>query len=364
MKETPCLIIDSKVMKRNIDRMEEKIRLTGAVLRPHTKTHKIPEFALYQASKSSGAVTVAKVSEAEVMASNGLKDIFIAYPIIGDEKIQRVITLSRSIRVIVGFDSLYGAVMLDKLAGEAQHSIEVRMEVDTGLRRSGVLYEDALNLATKVSKLKNLSFTGIYTYRGLVLSGNVTNDRESAGIEEGRLMAKLAEKIRSSGIPIRDVSVGSTPTSEFAAQVPGVTEVRPGTYIFNDIMQKNLSCCETEDCAAWVEVTVVSKPSSDLLIIDGGSKTFATDFTQNVYPTYLQGYGFIIGEPDLLFERLNEEHSILKSLSGNTAFKIGDRLKIIPNHICTTINLYDTVYLMESDSTLRPVKVMGRGKLH
>lgn len=362
--ETPCILIDMDIMKKNINDMAGKIKANGCSLRPHVKTHKMPEIAKMQLDGGAVGVTVAKVSEAEVMSEHGIKDIFIAYPIIGRNKINRVLELSKKIRLIVGVDSLYGANELNNAAKEKGQIMEIRMEVDTGLRRTGVPYGSAENLAAEVIKLDNLNLTGIYTFRGLVYNGKATLDREKAGLEEGELMVDLANRLRKNGINIKEISAGSTPTAEYAAKVPGITEVRPGTYVFYDTMQHNMNVCSWDQCAAKVLVTVISRPTHELAIIDGGSKTFSTDAPLGVFPHYLVGNGKVVEDENLVLERLTEEHGMISVNAGAKELNIGDKLQIIPNHVCSAINLHNKVYFIENGDVIKEVKVAARGMLY
>ena len=156
--------------------------------------------------------------------------------------------------------------------------------------------------------------------------------------------------------------MGSTPTAAYVAKVDGITEIRPGTYVFNDRMQAGYGVCEMGDCAATVVATVISEPSEDLVIIDGGSKTFATDVQPHTEPLNLKGFGEIVNSPGAILERLTEEHGMVHVPKGHD-LKIGDRLEIIPNHICSTVNLHNHVYMQKADQTIQKLTVAGRGKL-
>jgi D-serine deaminase-like pyridoxal phosphate-dependent protein len=228
--ETPHLLIDGAKVARNIEKMAGIARERGVKLRPHVKTHKIPMIARRQLESGAAGITVAKVSEAEVMADGGIRDIFIAYPLVTDSKIRRAIRLSREgVRLVVGVDSLEGGKRLSRVAALEDHELEVRLEVDTGLRRTGVRFDRAVELAAEITELENLRLSGLYTFRGAVLeSGIPTLELKQAGLEEGKLMASLADRMRDSGIEVEDVSVGSTPTAGYAGEVEGVTEIRPG----------------------------------------------------------------------------------------------------------------------------------------
>lgn len=363
--ETPCVIIDTDIMTRNIATMAERVGGHHSVkLRPHAKTHKLPSVAQLQIDAGAVGITVAKVSEAEVMAAHGIHNIFIAYPLVTIRKIERAIRLSEKIELIVGVDSLAGAKLLEQTAAKLGHSLQVRLEIDTGLRRTGVRIEDATALATEIAGMPHLRLTGIYTFRGALLAGQPTLDVAAAGLEEGQLMVALAARLRAAGIAIVDVSVGSTPTALYAAAVEGVTEVRPGTYVYQDRMQAQLGVCELDDCAGSVLVTVISRPSADLAIIDGGSKTFATDVQPGTNPLQLRGFGHIHGLEDAVLVRINEEHGMVElgPLAQAANLQVGDQLRIIPNHICSTVNLHNQVVMQRGDSYER-MPVLARGML-
>jgi D-serine deaminase-like pyridoxal phosphate-dependent protein len=357
---TPYLLVDGPKMERNIQKMAEVARENGVALRPHVKTHKIPGIAREQLEAGASGITVAKLSEAEVMADGGIEDIFIAYPLVTEAKIRQAIQLAERVRLVVGVDSLEGA---RRLSGVAQdQTLEVRLEVDTGLRRTGVPLDEAVGLAGEIEDMGNLDLTGIYTYRGAVLGGTKTLELEKAGLEEGQLMVSLAEQMRERGIGVDDVSVGSTPTAEHVAKVEGVTEIRPGTYVFYDRMQARLGACSLDECAAVVVCTVVSRSTRDLAVIDGGSKTFATDVAPGAEPLNLEGYGHVIGYPGAVLERLTEEHGML-SVDEDCDLDIGDTLQIIPNHICSMVNLHDELCLLGEDGVVKETRVVARGKV-
>ncbi len=361
MVETPHVLIDSAKTRKNIEKMAEISGRNGVALRPHVKTHKIPAIARAQVEAGAAGITVAKVSEADVMADAGLEDIFIAYPLVTNSRIRRAVELSRRLeRLMVGVDSLEGARRLSAAAED--DVLEVRLEVDTGLRRTGVAYDEAVELARPIDAFDNLDLSGIYTYRGAVLDGSPTLDRKNAGLEEGELMVSLAGLMRERGLDIRDVSLGSTPTAGYAAEVEGVTEIRPGTYVFYDRMQARLGACSLDECAATVACTVVSRPHEDLAVIDGGSKTFATDVQPGKEPLNLEGFGHVVGYPGATLERLTEEHGML-AVTAEHDLKAGDTLQIIPNHVCSTVNLHDAVYLAGDDGAVEELRVAARGKV-
>ncbi|MGG1635033.1 alanine racemase [Paenibacillus sp. NRS-1760] len=361
--ETPCVVIDSDAVDNNIAAMAEAIAKRGVKLRPHAKTHKLPEMASRQLSAGAIGITVAKISEAEIMASGGIRDIFVAYPLVAKSKLERAARLSLSgVRLIIGVDSLEGAKRISETAVREGAVLEVRLELETGLRRTGVAIDKAVELAKQINDLDGIKLSGIFTYRGAMVSGASTLDLQAAGHEEGRLMVEAAAALRSAGIAIEDVSVGSSPTALFAAEVDGITEVRPGTYIYQDRMQAAFGTCALEDCAGVVLATIVSRPYEDLIIIDGGSKTFATDVQPGNSPLFLKGFGHIIGDPEAILERMNEEHGMIRVQPGSN-YQVGDLVRIIPNHICSTVNLHSFVYIKDSTGQLHKTTVAARGML-
>jgi D-serine deaminase-like pyridoxal phosphate-dependent protein len=172
----------------------------------------------------------------------------------------------------------------------------------------------------------------------------------------------VADRIRERGVEIEDVSVGSTPTAAFAGEVDGVTEIRPGTYVFYDRMQARLGACSLEECAATVIATVVSRPAEDLAVIDGGSKTFATDVPPDREPLNLEGFGHVVGYPNAVLERLTEEHGMLRVTNENS-LRVGDTVRIVPNHVCSTVNLHNEVFLTNGSGAVERLEVTARGKL-
>lgn len=359
--ETPCIIIDVDTVRRNVMEMQHAADAAGCVLRPHIKTHKMPFFAHMQLQAGARGVTCAKVSEAEVMADSGVEDIFIAYPMVGAARVERAVALSRRVqRLILSVDSLPGAIALDAAARAAGTMLEVRLEVDTGAGRTGVPLEHAAALAQRIAAMPGLRLTGIYTFKGLIYQGAPTQDNILAAKEEGEMMAEAARSIRAAGVAIQDVSAGSSPTGVAVAQTGLVTEVRPGTYIFKDQLLCREHVAKPDEIALRYAATVVSTPKPELAVLDGGSKTFATDIPLGGPPFYFSGYAAVEGRPDLCLARMNEEHGILTAAGGKTNLRIGDVLMLTPVHACTAINAQNFVYLLENGA-LRRERVAARG---
>jgi len=356
--DTPCLLIDLDRMEANIQRWQATIAASGVDLRPHVKTHKSPELAQMQLAAGAAGITVAKIAEAEVFAAHGCRDIFVAYPVVGAEKWRRAAALAQTCRLIVGVDSLAGARGLSAAAVAVGARILVSVEIDTGLNRSGIAPEQAVELCRQILQLPGLDLDGIFTFRGGSFPGSAGRSVAELGREEGELMVALAEELRSAGIPIRSISVGSTPTARAAAQAPGITEVRPGTYIFSDYMQAEAGNVSYEEVALSILCTVVSRPGPDKATVDGGSKTFSGDIVPERYK--LKGYARAVGM-EAYVESLSEEHGVVR-LGPGADMQVGDRVAFYPIHVCPTVNLSDELIGVRNGVVERVVPVLARGK--
>jgi len=361
--ETPCLVIDVQKARENIVAMQRAASALNCALRPHIKTHKMPYFARMQVEAGATGITCAKVSEAEVMADGGLTDIFIAYPMVGDFRIRRAIALKNRVdRLILAVDSLEGAQRLNDAASAANVRLEVRLEVDTGAKRTGAPRQQTAGLAKEISRLANLDLTGIYTFKSLLYKDQPTDQNALAGQEEGEMMRDIANAIREAGVSICDISAGSTPTGLAVAQTGMVTEIRPGTYIFKDVMLTMENVGRLDEIAVRYFATVVSTPTEEYAVIDGGTKTFPTDVPILTPPMNYPGYAVVEGRPDLRLTRLNEEHGMIISTQGKTGLAVGQKIALLPIHVCTAVNMQNQVYLLEN-GVLRMQKVDARGML-
>ena len=361
--QTPCLVINCETARQNVRRMQQTIDGLHCKLRPHIKTHKMPCFARLQMEMGACGITCAKVSEAAVMADAGITDIFIAYPIVGDFRIKRVLELSKRVEsLIVAADSIECAQRLHQAAHEVGVTLKVRLEIDTGAKRTGVTQEHFVKTAHFINQASNLELVGIYTFKGLVYKGEGTMDPQLAGSEEGAMLHQAYETLKNEKIHITQISGGSSPTAIEVAKTGLVTEVRPGTYVFNDYMLVKEGACSMNQIAARFYATVVSTPADDYAVIDGGTKTFPTDVALNVEPYFYPGYAVVVDNENLQLTRMNEEHGILKVKNGVTGLKVGQVIELIPIHICTAINLQNNVYLWEKDQ-VRIEKVAARGML-
>lgn len=357
--DTPVVAIDLDVMERNLRRMAEYCADHRINLRPHTKTHKIPELARRQVALGAIGITVAKVGEAEVMADAGLGDILIAYPIVGESKLRRLIALAGRVRITVAADSLEVARGISALAAAAGVKIGVLAEFNTGFCRCGLpVCESSIALAGRIGDLPGLEWRGIMVYPGHIMANAGTRPELIAA--ENQVMAKLMALLESAGIKCPVVSGGNTPAAYASHEFTGVTEIRPGTYIFNDKNTVSAEAASWPDCAARVLTTVVSRSVAGRAIIDAGSKTLTADRLESGDGI---GYGHVSEYPDITIEVLSEEHGHLDISQASRAPQVGERLQVIPNHICPVINLHDIVYGIQGEEVVCEWTVAARGKV-
>jgi len=356
--DTPALLIDLNIMERNLARAAEYAQAYELRLRPHTKTHKIPELGRLQLAHGAAGLTVAKVGEAEVMIEADPPDLLIAYPIIGHRKLERLMKVASRTRLTVALDHLLPARQLSDAAREAQVKIGVLAEVDVGLGRVGVSPGSQLvELVEGIQRLAHLSFEGIAFYPGHVRA--LDQDGLRALDQVGKLVRAVVGDLRRAGIEPNIVSGGSTPTL-FHSHRTGVNEIRPGTYIFNDRNTASSGACGLQDCAASILVTVVSTARPGQVIVDGGSKTFSADRFSGAPE---MSFGRLLEAPGAVFTKMNEEHGYVDVRRAERDFSVGDGVRIIPNHICTAMNLHETVYGIRGDEVEQVWQVAGRGKL-
>lgn len=357
--ETPALVIDLDSMERNLARAADYTRAHGLRLRPHTKTHKTPEIARRQLCLGAAGLAVAKVGEAEVMLGAEPPDLLVAYPVIGPSKLRRLMKVARKARVTVALDSLVSARQLSDAAAEAQVTVGVLAEVDVGLGRVGVSPgRELLTLAQNLLRLPRLTLEGIAFYPGHIRA----MDEEGKGqLDQLRnTLQGILEDFRRAGIELKIVSGGSTPALYYSHLVPGMNEVRPGTYLFNDLNTAFCGACSLDDCAASILVTVVSTARPGQMIVDGGSKTFSSD---RLIGSQEVTFGRVAEAPGCVFHRMNEEHGYIDVCNSEVSFSVGDRVHIIPNHICAAVNLHEHLYGLRGDRVEQVWDVAGRGKL-
>ena len=355
--ETPAVLVDLDVVERNVAAMAERARRAGLRLRPHAKTHKTVEIGRLQLAAGAGGLSVAKVGEAEVFAAAGFQDLFVAYPVVGEDKGRRLLALSDRARLAVGVDSSDGARTLDAVFRAAGRRLDVLLKIDVGFHRVGVPPDQAVQAAQSISTLAGLRLRGVFTHAGHAYLAKSPDGVADIGRSEGSILVETAQRIRDAGIEIEEVSVGSTPTARHAMSAPGVTECRPGNYVFHDASQVSLGVCALDDCALTVLATVVSVPAADRAVVDAGSKTLSSDPLRPSGP----GHGFVLGRRSRI-ARLSEEHGVIEVLPGE-GFRVGERVRILPNHACVVSNLHDRLLGVRGDRVEGEIAVAARGRV-
>lgn len=356
---TPALTVDLDVLDRNLDRMAAYCREHHVGLRPHTKTHKTLEIARKQLERGAVGLTVAKVGEAEVMAQADPAEILVAFPIFGAEKLKRLARLAASRRVLISLDSEPTARELSAAATAQNATFGVLVEFDAGLGRCGLRPgPDCVRLARAIQKLPGLKFRGLMTYPGNIWG--TQEEREKVSISVGEAVGRALTAFETDRVAVEIVSAGSTPSARLSDRVRGITEIRPGTYVYNDLNTYYQGACAIEDCAARVVATVVSTAVPNRAIIDGGSKTFSSDLLGSGPRT---GYGLVVEAPRARLMKLNEEHGYIDTTESDHSFHVGEVVTVIPNHICTCVNMQDEIFLLRNGEYVESWQVAARGKI-
>jgi D-serine deaminase-like pyridoxal phosphate-dependent protein len=344
--DTPAVLIDLDIALRNIAHAQAQADKSGVKLRPHIKTHKLPFFAMKQMEAGAVGITCQKVGEAEVMADAGLTDIFLPYNILGQSKLMRLHGLHQRITLSVTADSRttiegYAATFTD-----ASHPLKVLIECDTGGGRVGVQTQDeSLRLARLIAAAPGLRFGGLMTFPPV-------GEPEKA---EAWLRA-ARDLLNESGLACETITTGGTPDMWRNADTSVITEYRPGTYIYMDRYQVGKGAATLEDCAATVLATVVSRPTPTRAILDAGSKALTSDTLG------LPDHGELVGEPGAHVVGLSEEHGKVEMPASST-LKVGDRVRVLPDHVCPVINLFDEVHLISGNTIVDVLPVAARGRL-
>ncbi len=355
--DTPAILIELEIMERNLARTAEYGREHGLRVRPHTKTHKIPALGRRQLELGAAGLSVAKTTEADVMLSSGVKDLLVAYPVVGHAKLARLTELARKIQVTVAVDSLAAARPISDAARAAGVEISLLTEMDVGLHRVGVQPGAELEaLAAGVARLPHIRWRGVAFYPGHIKDLEETGRKQLETLRQ--TVRGAVQGLKAKGLTPEIVSGGSTPLQWESHTIAEMNEIRPGTYIFNDRNTVLSGACGKADCAATILATVVSV-APGRIITDGGSKTFSSDRTSSSEVTF----GEVVGHEKIRFHKMNEEHGFLDLNGDTTEFAVGDRLRIVPNHICVAMNLHETVYGIRGDEVEHWWRVEGRGKL-
>lgn len=358
--DSPTLLLDYNKLFQNINEMASYAKAQGISYRPHIKTHKSIKIAQLQMQAGAVGITTAKIGEAEVMAAGGIKDILIAYPISNPAKIKRLVKLlEQGVQLKISVDNSDALSYLQRELEHTPFTLEVWIKVNSGLNRCGVEPgKEAVQLAKSIWTHPQLKLGGIFTHAGHSYAAKTIEEIESIGHQEGLAVVESANECEKEGIRIPVRSVGSTPTYKIAGKVPGITEIRPGNAVFFDAIQAGLGVTSLDNCALTLLASVVGV-YKDRVIFDTGSKSLCLDKGAHGNQT-VTGFGHVIGHPEIVIERLSEEHGVGVLLK-ETPLKLNDIVQIIPNHACTVVNQFDEYVVHENEKVIDSWKVDARG---
>lgn len=345
--DTPAVVIEKAIMENNLRRAQDYADAHGMQLRPHIKTHKLPQIAARQIGMGAIGITCQKLGEAEIMADAGITDIFVPYNILGRAKLDRLHALHSRITISVSADSFETVSGYAGRFTDPAHPLPVLVECDTGAGRCGVQTpEQALAIARHIADAPGLRFEGLATYppRGGL-----------AAVEA--FFAHAKDLLQAAGLPPRVLSNGGSPDFYQSAAVTLATEHRPGTYVYSDRMQAGFGLGTLDDCALTVLTTVVSRPAPDRAVLDAGSKALASDICA------APGYGHIREYPDAVITTLSEEHAVVDLSGCADKPAIGEKVRVIPNHVCVVSNLFDEVHFAENGEIVETLPVAARGRM-
>jgi D-serine deaminase-like pyridoxal phosphate-dependent protein len=338
--------------------MAARTRAAGVELWPHTKTHKSREIAQLQRQNGAGGLTVATMREAACFAGVGFERILIAYPPVGDWRLDALVALAGSVDVRVVLDGLSTVELLDDACRRAGVSIPYLWEVDCGVHRCGTTPgpPTADLVAQAVTLYEHARFDGLMTFGGHAYIASDAAGIASAARDEKDALSLTATALEAIGIDAPSRSAGTTPTAHQLADAGPITELRPGNYVFYDATQVTLGVATTDACALSVLATVVARPDERRLILDCGSKALAAE---RLSPRS-QTFGFVVDHPELAIERLFEEHAIVTA-EEPIAVPLGTRLRVVPNHACATINLHSRMLVTEDGEVADVWSIDARG---
>ncbi len=360
---TPALVVDFDKLKQNIDEMAGRAKRAGLALRPHVKTHKTPYIAHMQMKAGAAGIVCAKLGEAEVMAAAGIEDIWICYPIVGADKIERLLNLARWVpRISTTVDTRPAAHALNAAAVARGQQVPVLVEVEVGYQRTGVepgrgLLEFVREIVTEMS---GLQYDGLMYIAGAIARYLDRDQQLNEELRAAKIVTDAAAMLHEHGIETRAVSGGTTPGAQYMHLIPGLTEYRPGCYVFGDVKYAEVGALTFDQIAMTVLTTVVSVPSGaqpSHFVTDAGSKMLT-----HTKATSIPGFGIVVGMPSVTVTRASEEHGIVQLPPGVPAPPIGAKLDIYPNYASDVTNLSDYLWVVQNDQVIATWEIAARGK--
>ncbi len=356
---TPSFLVDLDKLEQNIREMGELCKANGKELWPMVKTHKSSQIAKMQGQAGAQGYLVGTIDEAEMLVEQGFKELMFAYPVTASENIARVRELAKKAHVIVSFDGVEGAKLCNEMFALADLKVDYLITIDCGLHRLGVQPEKAAVLAQELKKLSHLQLKGIASHPGHVYGASNLDEVKKVAAEEIKALGVAKEVLVKEGFAVEIIATGSTPTAPLAAQDKNITALRPGNYVFYDVLQMAMGVVPEERCSLTVLATVISHTREDLYIMDAGSKCFGLDKGAHGI-SLAQGFGMVKGHPELIVEGLSEEVGKLK-VTGPTSLKVGDKVEVIPNHACSSANMTNYLLGCRNDVVEEVIYVDARG---
>jgi len=354
---TPIPIVDLDRMEANITRVADYARVHGLALRPHVKTHKSPRVAHAQLAQGATGLTCATLREAEVMRAV-TDDLLIAYPPIGTARLSKLVALAQMSRLRVMLDSMEAVDALAAALPPGGPRVGVLVELDLGMRRVGVaLPADAVALARRIASLPVLEWLGVGFY-----PGHIRGPAETQSVAIDALNWQLCDALdalATAGLPVRVVSGGSTPALWQSHRVAGITEIRPGTSVYNDRTTAEIGACAFADCALTVLATVVSTAVPGQVVVDAGTKALGRE---PIRGADAPGYGVLLDRPDVVVSAMSEEHGTLDLSHTDWRPSIGEQVRIIPNHVCIVTHLFDNAVGIRGNVVVEEWGIEARGR--
>ncbi len=355
--DTPALLVDYVKLQNNLQKLQQACDEAEISLRPHIKAHKTPQVAQMQIRGGAIGVTCAKIAEAEAMAAGGIEDIFLANSFVGETKMLRLVALAKHVPILrVAVESEESARQLNDAFVAAGMTLEVIIECNIGTNRAGVAPGNAVTFAQMLSRYPALEIKGLMGYAGFSYDYRGKEAFAECAAREGEILSGIAGELAAAGFDMSVISGGSTPQAGLYAKGCGLTEVRCGTYCLYDYNQVDIGACSVDDIAASVLTSVVAVPGEDRVIIDAGTKALdqaVSDLTE--------GYGRVKGCKNGNVSKINDEHGYIDRKSIENDLRIGEKVEIYPPRICTCLNLYDVMYVIE-DGHVRDIwEITARG---
>ena len=348
--QTPAILVDRGVMERNLKAYQQECDKYGKQLWPMVKTHKSTKLALLQQELGASGFLCGTLDECEALCEAGISTLMYAYPVAGEVSCRRVVELAKKCEFYVRLDDLDGAAMLEDAAAREGAEIQYTIIIDCGLHRFGMAPERVLAFAREMERFPHLKLAGISTHCGHVYGESDPDKVPNYVADEVEAVQKAADALRQGGYEVKLVTSGATPTFWGAVSHPAIGVFHPGNYIFHDQIQIANRTAREEDCALTVYATVISHPAEDLFLCDAGAKCLGLDQGAHGNAS-VRGHGRVVGHPELVVAGLSEEVGKLK-VEGTTDLKVGDRIRIIPNHSCSSANLTDWYILVDGDETV------------